>query len=351
MAESAGAEADAVALGDSVTEKQRSQDDQSGRTVETKWAELAEDAVPAPGEQHEIEPPTWQPDDMPWWLTDALAQIEAKNSTPGAQPARQKHRETSVDAETRRDEFAAMGSFPIAEEETSNGIEAHSGDFNSMLFSVIRDDLDPARHRASHDDVATPAEPANGKQSRLSGLRRVVSPESLRHLQQARLPEDEVSVATPPVDRAASQPPFQGQPSPGSSRLSQLRGFVSTAGLHGIGQPKQPAPIDRPFTIPVHQATAERIPAEPALPQRPLPEPALTKQRPPEESQIPRPKPDSSLTGPSGNSEPIEVSKSLPSEVEFLRAQLAAANPRDRRDTWGPIQILPSRRGQYRKTD
>jgi Mrp family chromosome partitioning ATPase len=328
---------------DSAAANQHNMDDHSRRTAETKWAELADDAAPLPELQSEVDPPNWQPDAMPSWLTDALARVEAKNSTPYAQPAREQGRGMPADAETRRDESAAVKSPPVAEEETSNGTEGHSNISPSMLFNVAPEDLNRAAHPGSqaHDAVQPQERPANGQQSRLGSLRSVVSPESLKQLQQARLPEDYVSEAAPAAGKLASQPALQDRPGPGSSRLSRLRGFVSTAGLQGIGKPKQPAPIVRENSPGGQPVSAEEVSPQPALLKRPVPE----------QTQIPYAKPDSSLTGPGGNPQPIDVPQSLPKELELLRARLAAASPLDRRDTWDAVQILPSRRGQYRKND
>ena len=333
----AGVSADSAAANHPISD-----DNGADRTAEAEEAALAEHAAPLPDARREIQEPSWEPDNMPWWLSEAMARFEDANTRPSPRPVIKQDNETLTNDKADNDESAAAHLLHIVEGETSKGIEAPSNESTDMLLTVVPEDLNQAGHPASHasDAPAAPAEPERGNRSRLSGLRGIAPPRSLKDLEHARRSSDYVSEAAPAADQAGSQPGLENQPNPGSSRLSRLRGFVSAAGLREFGQVKQPAPIKDENT-PVGRATpSEAAPLEPPSPKVPIPTQTV----------VSYPAPDSSLTGSGGSAQPVDLPQALPDEVELLRAHLAA-RPLDRRETWGAVQILPSRRGQYRKND
>ena len=203
-----GAGAEASIPADSAAVNQQGSADETGRSAEAEGAELSEFAAPLPDVQREIHQPTWQPDDIPWWLSDALARFEAAHSTPVAQPLHAPDKEIPIPAEAEsQEESISAELLPIVEEETPHEIEAHSNGTAGMLFTVVRDELNQSAHPTSHagNAAAAPEEPANGNKSRLSSLRGIVSPKNLKELEQARHSTDYVSQAAPVVDRAAPQ--------------------------------------------------------------------------------------------------------------------------------------------------
>ncbi len=286
-----GAGAEASIPADSAAVNQQGSADETGRSAEAEGAELSEFAAPLPDVQREIHQPTWQPDDIPWWLSDALARFEAAHSTPVAQPLHAPDKEIPIPAEAEsQEESISAELLPIVEEETPHEIEAHSNGTAGMLFTVVRDELNQSAHPTSHagNAAAAPEEPANGNKSRLSSLRGIVSPKNLKELEQARHSTDYVSQAAPMVDRAAPQTVRQDPLHSDSSRLSRLRGFVSTANLREFGQPKRPTPINGDSAPANHAAPANGFP----------PGPEFEKHAPPVQTQVSYARPDSSLTGP-----------------------------------------------------
>jgi Mrp family chromosome partitioning ATPase/capsular polysaccharide biosynthesis protein len=329
---------------------------ESGVANKTVWttaqdaSEVSGQAATSPGMAQEIPKTTWQPDDMPSWLTDALARFEAAPPTPNASSVLTHDPETPLAAEAPGHECAATESIQGAREEISDEPKPHSDRSNGILFSVVPEDQNQAEHiaREATDAVSVPKEPVNSKMSRLGGLRGIASSVSLKDLRQARPPVAQASEMVPRTDSlstsgdAANIPARQEAFNSGSSRLSRLRGIVSARSLREFGQPKQPVPLDRDSRALQDRVSAERIAriaADPAIPKPPVPAQAF----------VSYPKPDSSLTGPGGSNEEIDAPKPSPADPEHAPPHLAAETPRS--DTWDGLQILPSRRGQYRKTD
>jgi Mrp family chromosome partitioning ATPase len=326
---------------------------QSGVVNETIRAEAQDaldvsgEAATSPGTAQEVPQTTWQPDNMPSWLTDALARFETPQPTPNTPSAHSRDPEMSLATETPGHESATAEATQSTQEEISGEPKSHSDRSNDILFTVVPEDQNQTEHhaRAVGDGRSMPQESVNNKASHLSSLRGIASAESLKEFLQARRPVAQASEMVPPTDPvrtsgdAANIPARQEAFTSGASRLSRLRGIVPARVLREFGQPKRPAPLDSDRRALQDRVSAERIAAGPAIPKRPGPPQTF----------VSYPEPDSSLTGPGGSKEEIDGPKPLPAEPEHAPPQLAAKTPRN--DTWDGLQILPARRGQYRKSD
>ncbi len=163
--------------------------------------EVSGQAATSPGTAQEIPQTTWQPDDMPSWLTDALARFESAQPTPNPPSAHTHEPETPAAAEALEHASAAVEATRSPREEISDEPKSHSYVANDILFAVDPDHHNQAKHigREAPDAVSVPEEPENSNASRLSGLRGMAPAESLRELLQARRPAAQVNETVTPT--------------------------------------------------------------------------------------------------------------------------------------------------------
>jgi uncharacterized protein involved in exopolysaccharide biosynthesis len=129
------------------------------------------------------------------------------------------------------------------------------------------------------------------------------------------------------------------------SRLNGLRGLFSALGLKEMGHlapmASEAAPVpapqqERTVSVQTAQAPAAPVPAPPvpAVPARTV-------------APIPEPKPAFAATA--GDSSREYSTRRVTAEPEFLPPKLEKPTRRDSRDAFDDVQILPSRRGQYKR--
>jgi hypothetical protein len=281
-----------------------------------------------------------------------LARFEAAQPTPNPPSAHTDEPEAPFAAEALGDTSAATEAIRSPREEISDEPNSHSDGANDILFTVVPDHHNHAKHIGpkATDAVPVPQDPENSNASRLSGLRGFASAESLKELLQARRPAAQVNETVTPTSsvrtsgEAANEPARQEALASGASRLSRLRGIVSARSLREFGQPKQPVPLESDRRAVRHRVSPEKITGLAA-------DPATPKPHAPAQTFVSYPKPDSSLTGPGGRNQEIGSPTPSPAGSEHVPPQIAIKKPGDRPDTWNGFQILPSRRGQYRKSD
>ena len=353
MAEPARVAAEAeISTGTVVKENESDAANESLRAARQEAPGVSGQEATSPGSAQESLQSTWRPDDMPSWLTDALARFEAAPPTPNPPSAHTYELETPVAGEALGHASAATKAIRNAREEISDEPKSHSDGANDILFTVVPDhhNLTKQIGPEAPDAMSVPKEPENTNASRLSGLRGIAPAGSLRELLQSTRSAAQVNETVTPTSsvrtsgEAANEPAPQEPPAGGSSRLSRLRGIVSARSLREFGQPKLRVPLESDRLAIRNRVSPEKI-AELAA------DPAMPKPHVPAQTFVSYPKPDSSLTGPGGRNEGIDSPTPLPAGSEHVPPQIASKELGDRPDTWNGFQILPSRRGQYRKSD
>jgi hypothetical protein len=129
------------------------------------------------------------------------------------------------------------------------------------------------------------------------------------------------------------------------SRLNGLRGLFSALGLKEVGHLAPMASEAAPVPAPQQERTVsvQTAPA-PAAPVPAPPEPAV-----PARTIAPIPEPKPAFAAAAGNSSREYSTRRVTAEPEFLPPKLEEPTRRDSRDAFDDVQILPSRRGQYKR--
>ena len=283
----------------------------------------------------------WDAPGIPSWLAEALAQIESE------QTQRLEAQSAGIQAGTNRQpalfgteiyEASATETEQVTAEEHASGNASQTSGSGDMLFEMESKDTHESRDSAAQSKAGSPAA---AKPSRLSGLRELVSAEDLMALSQARGAEYESaepgsSTLPPTLVQALHEAP---------TRLSGLRGLVNPTDLKDLN--KDLSQTGKPLTIggegsapangqepPVREAMTRVEPT----PQTEKPAEAQTYIPFPETEQAPGPL---DLSG--------ESAGQIKPKPEGIPAKPPAPAQRTVGTNFDEVQILPSKRGQYRR--
>jgi hypothetical protein len=260
----------------------------------------------------------WNAPGIPPWLSDALAQLEKEAAR--RQTAERPVRATPGEAEPSQQVPAAESDEPaikelkaLTQEDHLKGKESESNQAEAMLFSMDlnmpvpeNESLAPA---AGAENARTDGQRTEKRQSRLSGLRGMVSATDLRALNQPKQAEATPwSVANP---HSAVPSSLIGALTDTPGRLTGLKGLVTPADLKELNQ-------GRPH-LPQASGAGEPVPA--TAQSAAGPEPRIVEVRPKD-------------AGPRADAAPSKPPKSVRPERDA---------------SFDEVQILPSKRGQYKR--
>jgi hypothetical protein len=129
------------------------------------------------------------------------------------------------------------------------------------------------------------------------------------------------------------------------SRLSGLRALFFSLRLKELKEVGQPAPeasedAATPPPQPERTASVQAAPV-PAPPEHTVPARTI----------VPVPEPEPASSAAAGTGKRGDSTRRVTAEPEFLPPKPLAPARRDRREAYDDVQILPSRRGQYKKKD
>ena len=239
-------------------------------------------------------------EEFPLWLKERLAQLEESQAQPEGEPegSATGSAEAAVSMASAP-ESAANEEQEVTSEEPPSGKPSRLNDAEAMLFPMELNEVprrsDPASQSGEETAPSAPDGVPARKPSRLSGLRGVVSEESLRELSELKRPIQQPIEFPPPAERAE--------------------------GGEGMVRPG-----------------AECAPAEAAQ----QPNPARV------EAFVPRPKSEPAPNDGAASEANRDEPQKAEGKPEAMPPQ--SVNSRsDRRESFDDVQILPSRRGQYRK--
>lgn len=323
---------------------------------------LPEPQQPAATPQTETEN-NWDPANIPPWLSDALEKIEEAHAGgkkivvvghDAESPA-----EAGEQAAGEADGKAAgeMAAEPTTAEPTTaepdvsrereekepsdsqnstgeNGFHAHGADGMLMPVEwVIGNPQRPGVAESGQGPDTGTSEPGSSAGSRLSRLRGLVPPNGLRDLDRGRYNVEQGGNGHDPGITPGKSTNGNGN----GSKLDGLRGLARVENLRELRQAQHRMPLGRDALADGETAANAYHAAQTGG-----------------SSELARngfaqPLPDSSLTGPGGVREPSEEPPRP--AAEFISPQLFAAKRRIRHLPLDDVQILPSRRGQYRKKD
>lgn len=155
-----------------------------------------------------------------------------------------------------------------------------------------------------------------------------------------------VSVAVPlPASAGTPQnillPDHEEQPIQSTSRLNALRGLIFSIGLKNLNKTRESLPLEEPSPL----APASAVAAIPVSPTAPEPQDTVRPAAPPIEFRKAQ--------------DPIKEVTTIPEILppkEFIPVRegdstrpTSSPSRSDRREAWDEVQILPSRRGQYKR--
>ncbi len=284
----------------------------------------------------------WDAPGIPPWLAEALTQIEAEQvPRPEAQGAGLQtgtnRREGSFGAGAY--ETSATETEPVTSEEQAGGNASHKSESGDMLF-----EMESKESYESHDPAtqSEPGSPAAAKPSRLSGLRGLVSAEGLKELSQAGDAENEsgepgTSTLPPALVQALHEAP---------TRLSGLRGLVAPTDLKDLN--KDVSLAGKPLTV-GGEGSATANGQEPPVREAMTQDKSAAQSEKPAEAQTYIPFPE---TEPAPDTlemiADFSAGQTKPKPEDVLAKSPAPAQSEQRR-TFDEVQILPSKRGQYRR--
>jgi len=283
----------------------------------------------------------WSAEGIPFWLSEALKKLEAdaervhgksevgRGSLPDAVPA-SAHRDAT--------EPARPDGEPVTFERRSKGNASPREDTGAMLFAM---ELKPPENAGpfvpEFQETALPSEAdirADPSPSRLSGLRGMVSATGLKGLNQVRQGEDGAigpqsgqgmdSAAPAALIEALDEAPV---------RLGGLRGLATHADLKGLNRQNETPPPPRPKA-----GQAEKAAAREAQEASPVQRPQAGR---------------SDDSAPEPGDAKASVSKTNGAQTIAAKQEAAPkrqpAPARRGRRSDDEVQILPSKRGQYRR--
>jgi len=289
----------------------------------------------------------WASSELPSWLNEALAALES------VQPEEKTHiAGPRPEANGNANAVPAGGSEATGEEPQKITLEEHvSGnasklnDTGDMLIAMgLKDPFERSDAAPQQGERVQPffRPNAENKPSRLSGLRGLASAESLKELGKARHAEQRSSEPFRTVGGIAAEAetvrhsgeaasPAMDQPRRPTEGLSGLRGMFPSAALRDLGRPAG--------AVPEPGGHAGRTSASETMLQPPVEQPAKQAGA---QQMISEPghEPAAPVTGLSA----VTAAKS-----EEVPPKPPATEGRDYRANYGDVQILPSKRGQYRR--
>ena len=283
----------------------------------------------------------WDAPGIPSWLSEALAQIETEQTqhleAQGAGTQSGTNRQPALFG-TEIYETSATETERVSLGEQASGNVSQTSGSGDMLF-----EMESKEPQVSHDPAtqAKPGTTAAAKLSRLSGLRGLVSAEDLKELSQARGAENESGERGPSTLPPALVEALNDAP----TRLSGLRGLVNPADLKDLNKDLSPAdkPLARGGEGGVH-ANGQEAPVHEAMTQD---ESAAQTVKPAEaQTYIPFPETESAPATLELDGDPAGQIRPKP---EGAPATPPALEQRERRMNFDEVQILPSKRGQYRR--
>jgi hypothetical protein len=295
-------------------------------------------AVVRPASQSSV----WASAKLPSWLNEALAQLETPQPSEKT-GAVESGREGGKEASDKDLEDVTL-------EETVSGNESKPNDIGAMLFSMgLKDPFGESDSAPQAGEKARPFFRGNQENnpSRLSGLRGIASAESLRELGQGRQPERRSSEpfrvtpdAAPRAEAGAetggvrgpfeAAPPAMAEQGQRTEGLSGLRGMFSSTGVKDLSglTAAMPEPGSQAASARASEATQEK-------PSTPLQELAGTQNV----SAVPE----------AESAKPTAEVASRAAKPDEIPQKPPATEGLESHANYNEVQILPSKRGQYRR--
>jgi hypothetical protein len=318
----------------------------------TRGRETPKPATPLANAKRAPQSTAWEQPGIPRWLSDALGELEAPHPEQmGGQPAdvlaEKSRQQTMVGDAGKRPVEAGLPQVML----DRNGGAARTDEADAEQSPQNSKDpnggngIKPATEQVMRLPMVE--EPLSQKPSRLSGLRGIVS---TAHLRELRRPEAADETRPQPDDAATEQ---AGNDLPAalfapaetgngfSARLGDLRGLIKAENLKDLNQSRPPLPGSDVVVKPGNGLAIQG--SEPASPAHAQP----STDRPVE----------AEAALPSGD---LEQTSMMISETNGAKATAEAkdtdvpakptvASDRDGVSSCDEVQVLPSRRGQYRR--
>jgi hypothetical protein len=283
----------------------------------------------------------WDGPGIPSWLSEALAQIEAEQTrhleAQDAEMPAGTNRQPAL-FETGIYETSATETEQLTSGEQASGNVSQTSGSGDMLFEMESKLPHESRDSAMQSKAVSPAPP---RPTRLSGLRGLVSAEGLKELNQARGAGYESegpgpSTLPPALFQALHEAP---------TRLSGLRGLVAPADLKDLN--KDLSQTGKPLTVGgegSEPANGQGAPARKATNQGE----SAPQTGKPAEAQTYTPFPETELAP--GTPELVgDPAGQMKPKLEDVPVKPPAPAQRKARVNYDEVQILPSKRGQYRR--
>ena len=286
----------------------------------------------------------WTAEGIPPWLSEALAQLEAEapKLEPEAERAADPLQPSNWAAELPKQ--GGSGVHGAAEEEVTtdgraNGNASQINGGEAMLFEMNwlepRTGSQATPQPGGATDAAVSGAAEGRKPSRLDGLRGMVTVANLRELNHEKHAEGIKRAKGEAIEATASELPAPAFDTPDEApgRLSSLRGMVTPTDLKELSQARQPL-------TPAREADAQAA--------------GTASQERPQVGDGPKQSPKSAQRA---ISHPIQEEASAatkkadeakPTEGEVPSKPPVSAG-RERNASYDEVQILPSKRGQYRR--
>jgi hypothetical protein len=279
------------------------------------------------------QPSAWDAPGVPPWLADALTRIEEEQvrQMDAQQPEKtgEGNGQTALFG-TEIYETPKAEEGQVTFEERAGGNASPMNESGDMLFEM------EANEPPEHPDSATPTQPGTPlvtKPSRLSGLRGLVTAADLKELSQVRA-----------VEKGSSETKSSGLPpalidalNEAPARLNSLRGLVTPEDLKDLNLAR----------IPLAASASGNAQETPVGERQPTSQDeARSAMRAEPQTFIPFPEPEQAAS----TAEPRSaLEEKIVPQSEGAPAKTPTTSRRERRANYGEVQILPSKRGQYRR--
>jgi hypothetical protein len=278
----------------------------------------------------------WTAEGIPEWLSQALAELEARmpeiavKSKPEAE-AGSSASETADGAKTEDRGGQAGQKEKVTPDMRARGIASEKSEDGTMLFEMNwlepRTGGEAAAQPGAVEERSAGDETAAKKPTRLSPLRGMVTAEGLRELSKSAHARGESDGLPEAVSDALKQAP---------ARLGGLRGLVTPHDLQELSQTRQePGPQAAVETKEIASQADEVNGGSGAAAQRSADQPAMPNAEQAQEAAA------------------VEIAVDAKPKARARRADAASKPPvgdeGETREKYPEVQILPSKRGQYRR--